>query len=356
MTSPSRSRMFGPVKTLVFSAILIVLFFAAAEAAVRMWVYFFRTPAERFDLASGTFILVPGSFPRPNAPPVQVNSRGFVGAEFEEPRPAGVKRVVTIGDSCTFGQGTGAQTYPAQLALRLNGSNGADRVQVINAGIEGLNSELALRRLVSKVLPLKPDVVTVYLGWNDLMKFEPGGQIEHPGLGIVARVMDRLWLVKGMRKLVFYYIRPAVRAPATGPASRTGRFRDYRPAPFESNLRSIITVAQEAGAKVVLMTTPSVVSDDMTLEDLRKANVVFPYYSSAYAVGDFVDLIAAYNRSIRVVAAAKGVFLVDLAQEIDQRADRRRLFLDTMHPNQPGRELIADILMRHLRQYGLVSS
>jgi lysophospholipase L1-like esterase len=346
---------FGPVKTVVYSAILMMLFLGAAELAVRVWVYFFRTPAERFDLVSGTFVLVPGEYPRINARPIQVNSRGFVGPEFIEPRPPGVKRIVAIGDSCTFGQGSGAETYPVQLSLRLNGSGSVERYQVINAGIEGLNSELAFRRLVTKVTPLKPDVVTVYLAWNDLMKFDPSGQVEHPGLGAIAHTMDRLWLIKGMRKLIFYYIRPMVSAPRTGPTSRTGMFADYRPAQFERNLRAIIYASKRAGAKVVVMTVPSVVSEEMTVADLRDANVVFPYYSSAYSVGDFIDLIAAYNRSIRAAAEVDDVSLIDLAKEINERPDRRRLFLDTMHPNQRGRELIADILARHLRGNGLLA-
>jgi lysophospholipase L1-like esterase len=345
---------FGPGKTIVFSAILIVLFFGALEGAVRVWVYFFRTPAERFDMVTQTFVLVPGVYPRIGAPPIEVNPRGFVGPEFVEPRPPGVKRIVALGDSCTFGQGTGFETYPAQLSLRLNGGDGVQRYQVINAGIEGMNSELALRRLVSKVTPLKPDIVTVYLAWNDLMKFDPAGQVERPGLGIIARVMDRLWLIKGMRKLVFYHLRPAVSAPRTGPTSRTGAFANYRPAQFERNLRSIIAATRAAEARVVLMTVPSVISDDMTLEDLRRANVVFPYYASAYAVGDFVDLVASYNRSIRAIARSEEVLLVDLAKEIDGRPERRSLFLDTMHPNQRGRELIAEVLARDLRGSGLL--
>lgn len=348
------SRRFGPFKTVTFSAILMLLFFAAAEAGLRVWVYYFREPAERFDVGTGTFVLVPGSHARLGAEPIRVNSRGFVGEEFEEPRPPGVVRIVSVGDSSTFGQGSGVGTYPAQLELRLNGGTGEGRYQVINAGIEGLNSELALRRLVTKVLPLRPDVVTVYIGWNDLMKFDPAGQRESPGLAVVARAMDRLWLTKGLRKLMFYYFRPHVRSPAIGPSSRTGAFRHYRPAVFETNLGAIIVAARNAGAHVVVMTLPSVVSDEMTLNDLRRANVVFPYFSSAYSVGDFTDLIAAYNDSIRRIADEQQVLLVDLAREIDGRPDRRLLFLDTMHPNQRGLELIADFLRRELRAKGLL--
>ena len=106
---------------------------------------------------------------------------------------------------------------------------------------------------------------------------------------------------------------------------------------------------------MLLLTLPSVVSDDMTPEDLRRANVVFPYYPSAYAVGDYIDLIASYNNTIRRVAETEEVTLVDLAEEIDGRPDRRQLFFDTMHPNQRGRELIADILVRRLRESGLLA-
>jgi len=55
-------------------------------------------------------------------------------------------------------------------------------------------------------------------------------------------------------------------------------------------------------------------------------------------------------------AIGEGVLLVDLAREIDGRPDRRRLFLDTMHPNQRGRELVADILARRLRESGLLGA
>src|SRR5262245_56326218 len=134
----TKTRAFGPVKTVVFSALLVVLFFGTVEVALRVWVYLFRAPAERFDITTGTFVLVPGVYPRVGARPIQVNSHGFVGAEFEEPRPPEVIRIVALGDSCTFGQGTGEETYPAQLSLRLNGGEGARRYQVINAGIEGL--------------------------------------------------------------------------------------------------------------------------------------------------------------------------------------------------------------------------
>jgi lysophospholipase L1-like esterase len=349
MTLPSkRLAQWGPGKTVLIGLLIAMAILGAAEALLRGWVYLIRDPSERFDTATNTFLLVPGNHPRPGGRPLRINSRGFVGDEFEDPVQPGTVRIVAVGDSCTFGAGTGLGSYPGLLERRLNAAGHGHRYQVINAGIRGLNTELAFRRLVSKVIPLAPDIVTVYLGWNDLMKFEPGGQVEKPGVRILARALDQLWMVKGIRKLLFYYLRPLVSTPATGPASRTGAFRDYRPAVFEGNLEKIILTVKWGGGRVVLLTLPSVVSDDMTAEDLRRANVVFPYYASAYGVGDMVDVIAAYNRSIRDMARREHVMLIDLAAELDVRPDRRSLFYDTMHPSQKGRELIASILARSL--------
>jgi lysophospholipase L1-like esterase len=327
---------------------MTVAAFGFLELALRGWVFFFREQAERFDIAAGTFVLIPGRYTGPGGRPYYVNARGFVGSEFEDPAPPGTVRMVALGDSCTFGGGTGPETYTGQLEQLLQDVVAPGRVQVINAGIRGLSSELGLRRLVTKVLPLSPDVVMIYLGWNDLMKLDPTGHGERPGIAVVARGLDRLWLTKALRKLLFYYLRPVVHAPATGPSSRTGAFRDYKPVVFTENLRQIVTATRQQGASVVLMTLPSVVSEDMGPEELTRFNVIFPYYSSAYGVADFVDLIAAYNRAIREVAMKEGVILVDLASEMDGRSDRRSLFFDTMHPSQEGRVVIAEILARRV--------
>jgi lysophospholipase L1-like esterase len=344
---------FGLGRSLLYSAILIALCFGLLEGALRVYVYLFREPAERFDLRTRTFELRPGQYPGwPD--PIVVNSRGFVGAEFEEPPPPGTLRIVAVGDSCTFGAGSLRGHYPVLLEEKLAADGNGRRYQVVNAGIEGLNSELALRRLESRVVPLAPDLVTLYIGWNDLMKFDPAGQVESPRLALVARWLERLWTVKALRKLLFYDLRPRLSPPRTGPDAHTGAFADYRPAVYERNLRAMIATARAIPAEVVVVTLPSVVSPDMTAEEVRQERVQFPYFRGANVVPDFVDLIAAYNRTIRDVAADEGVPLIDLAQEIDARPDRRALFLDTMHATPAGRDLIATILARELRAQGVL--
>lgn len=344
---------FGLAKSVAYSLILIAFFLGLAELGVRSWSYFLRDPAQKFDLETGTFILVPGEH-RSGSIVSRVNAQGFVGPELRQ-RSAGLWRIATVGDSCTFGDGSDTGTYPAMLQRLLDerAEPGVD-YEVVNAGIEGLDSELALRRLRTKVLPLEPDVVSIYIGWNDLMKFDPLAQTDAQRLSGVARLLDGLWLVKGLRKLMFFYLRPYLWPPATGPESHTGRFEDFRPTVYEAHLREMITSVRGIGSRPVLLTLPTLLRPGMDTADLRAAGVIFPYFTSAYAVGDLLDLIAAYNASIRRIGRAKGVPVIDLAPVFAARDDPTRYFFDTMHATRAGLELIAQELYRGLEREGLL--
>jgi hypothetical protein len=92
----------------------------------------------------------------------------------------------------------------------------------------------------------------------------------------------------------------------------------------------------------------------MTATDLKQARVIFPYFQSAYGVGDLLDLIAAYNLVIRRVAAETGVPLVDLSQTFEKLEDTPRYFIDTMHLSHLGLQTVADEVLAALERNDLL--
>ncbi len=77
-------------------------------------------------------------------------------------------RVVTLGDSYTFGWGVNdEQTYPAQLAERLREGLGFQDVQVLNAGVPGFNTMQEASYLASRWDELRPDLVVLGFVMND---------------------------------------------------------------------------------------------------------------------------------------------------------------------------------------------
>ena len=78
--------------------------------------------------------------------------------------------------SRTFAGGWYETTYSGLLARFLRDRHPTKPIEVINAGISGFNSEFALARLRDELLEYQPDMVTFYIGWNDLLKTNPVNQ------------------------------------------------------------------------------------------------------------------------------------------------------------------------------------
>ncbi|MCP4901790.1 MAG: arylesterase [bacterium] len=75
--------------------------------------------------------------------------------------------IVCFGDSLTAGTGAPREeSYPSQLARRIGR-------EVINAGVPGDTTEMAMRRLERDVLAHSPSAVLITLGGNDYMRSVP---------------------------------------------------------------------------------------------------------------------------------------------------------------------------------------
>jgi lysophospholipase L1-like esterase len=338
------------VKVAIFSVLPVLILAGAGEVGLRVWAYWFRTPYERYNPTSGRLELVPNMhYTTARGLEFRINSKGFLGPEFDERKAPGVYRIFAVGDSCTFGSGFWRQTYPAIAAQILGAEAGSGRFEVINAGIEGYNSEFALDRIRTELLAYDPDMLILYLGWNDLMKIDPrnaGATGRYLG---VTRVLERSFLVKAYGKALFYYLRPLVMKPRVGPdPDATRELAAFVPVRYRANLEMAVELLRKHGVVPVLVTLPTVVTADMTLEDLERAHVFFPYYPAGYGVDAFLRLHGAYNEVIRKTAAKYGVPLVDL-EAVLGGAVRHELFWDTMHPSEKGHRLIAEAIARTVR-------
>ena len=95
------------------------------------------------------------------------NSDGFRGDEIPAKQP-GVTRIVTIGDSSTFGWGAEPEhTFQHILETKLN-ERQPGRYEIINLGIPGQDSRHGLGMLRHYALPLQPDLLVISYGSNDL--------------------------------------------------------------------------------------------------------------------------------------------------------------------------------------------
>jgi GDSL-like lipase/acylhydrolase family protein len=93
---------------------------------------------------------------------VATNAFGLRGAEVPTGKTPGLRRVLALGDSFTFGDAVEAEeAWPAQLERLLNGGASPGRWHVVNAGIpgHGTGQQLLLSRLLEE--RVRPDVVVL---------------------------------------------------------------------------------------------------------------------------------------------------------------------------------------------------
>lgn len=329
-------------KKLLFSFIAITAALLLAEGTIRIWAYYYRSAYHQYNTALGRYELIPNTRFTTNGREFLINSKGFAGPDFDAEKPRGVYRIFALGDSCTIGYWKYA--YPGVLESLLNGNRSGGRFEVINAGIEGYNSEYALRRLKEDVLQYEPDMVIIYIGWNDIMKANPDNLSAVGRYRWIAQLIERSYLIKAYRKFLFFYLRPLIMKPRViGGEAEAHAFDDFVPLAFQKNLENIIETAREQRILPVLLTLPTVVKAGMNYEALERENVIFPYYAGTYSVDKFLSLHGSYNAAIRKTAEKYKVELVDL-DAIFNRFDKGDLFWDTMHPSEKGQRLIAESL------------
>lgn len=99
----------------------------------------------------------------------RTNRSGFRGPDYTWwPRP-GVFRIAVTGDSYTMGSGVEEEdAYPAQLEALLDAGGGEYDYEVLNLGLAGINTRVAVNRLRRIGLRYHPDLAVYGFTVNDI--------------------------------------------------------------------------------------------------------------------------------------------------------------------------------------------
>lgn len=182
-------------------------------------------PRPNFDFVYAT--LDAKRFPRPVS--FHANAQGCrYPTDLEIPKPAGLKRILVLGDSFTEGYYF-EDTVAARLETALRERNPSQKYEVVNCGFSSYSPLLHYIRLKNQFLAFQPDVILLNIDntdiWDDYWGYRPLGQFAPDGEPIsVHRPQELLRAIKehGWRlSYLFRYLMLLTPAPppATGPAA-----------------------------------------------------------------------------------------------------------------------------------------
>jgi lysophospholipase L1-like esterase len=196
--------------------------------------------------------------------PVHINSHNTRGPEFEVEKPPGTFRILSIGDSRTFGWGLrDEETYSRQLETRLRQYSNRP-VEVINAGVNAWSYPQLLVYFREVGLAYNPDLVIV----GDANAWTQFSEKSSPEF--VKQMMRRVWLKNIVRRFAIYHYVVEVKLRQVYESNRQKfipvdakqdpLFKEQQQADasavYRSALDEICRVAQTNGIKVILLYQP----------------------------------------------------------------------------------------------------
>jgi lysophospholipase L1-like esterase len=258
--------------------------------------------------------------------PVHVNSRGTRGPEFQVPKPSGTLRILSLGDSRTFGWGlAGSETYSDRLRQLLQERRGgSNNVEVINAGVNAWSFPQMLVYFRETAARYEPDIVI--LGEANLWtQFSEKASPE-----FVRKFMSRVRLKNLLRRFAIYHYVIEVKLKSFYERHRTKfipvdprtdtLFKDQQQsdpdALFRSAIEETCRLARAGGARPVLLYLP--ISDEL---DTTNAPSVL--------------------KAKREVSRALNVPLVEMTDDLRAKGKALYLEADSVHLNAEGNELVA---------------
>ena len=228
---------------------------------------------------------------------IRINQLGFRDREANPAKAPGTRRVLCLGCSVTA---QGLPGYPQYLHDRLQAAPPTpEHWEALNLGVHGYSALQGLRLFQRLGPQLKPDVVTVFFGWNDHWL---ATQPDRSRLAVrMGPWLGRLYhQLRGKRSFMFLssILNPALRWRA-GPGDRGLR---VPPEEYRATLAQFIRAVRAAGAIPVLITAPR---RGQSPELFKK--------SYAWSITEAEQIHDRYVEITRDVARQQNAALLDLA-------------------------------------------
>ena len=353
------------LKRLAFSLLATVMGIGLLEAGMRLALPIIA-PRQHYDILDYRHRWFPKWDPSPIFEPHPyvayvhpssgegVNEDGFTFEQVPRKKPPGVFRIAALGGSTT----DGPQAWPYHLARVLKQKRPDLEFQALNFGMSGWTSAESAVNYVLNVQDYAPDVVIVHHAANDLGAiFHPAF---HPDYRHYRRVLQmdsdeqgtlrirQRWTYKLDAKLCRYsllYVWARIRLMGEGRSDyslthlttwpegpRNDAPESVRVQPFLRNLRTIGTLAESNGSRVLFASIPWVRPE------------VAPELAAQWGPG-LDEQMVQQNRRLLDVAQDHGWGVVDLDAEMGDKAE---LYVDPIHMTQAGEREKGEHLARFI--------
>lgn len=364
-------------RKVVFAFLTVLLFVAMVEGGAQL--YWWRMQSDVFASVTKNseallrndainfmkqihpiygYVLKPGQYSQA----MYVNDQGFMQRDVVPlARKEDQVRIIAMGESTTQGHDVDIGNYPAHLRRLLTRHQVKFKsVEVINAGVAGWVSDQVMLRAEREMAAYRPDIVILYVGWNDFQSYDPLGTPPIQSYFTQAYGATRIFLEQsGLKSLVLlstaYSLLTQKSTGVSNEKSVSGDLESTYRFYFENIDRIIRAYKRENPNVVIAMCTLASRWPQGTRHQFEERNGhVWWMEVHKLGPGDAKSSLNRFNDLIRQFAQSQGLVVVDIDQAFEN-LDRGALFLDFAHLHPEGYELFAEVMYETLRQAKVIT-
>jgi len=289
------------------------------------------------------FVLRPGTLPLPGGAVVRINALGFRGPEIERDKGPHY-RIFALGESTTYGVtiGPDEQPWPEVLENLIRSELACDApIQVVNGGVPGWNLRHQLKRLDGDILPLRPDLILTYHGYNGfhlILDALPPALVESAPLP-PPRPSKLLERVEREIRLRWFSRRYA----AARRLNEAALDADPMASEFAALYQRLVDAARDSEIRLALSTFNMAVDQNSPEEVIRFYEAAFPDVRARILANRL------HSRIVHEIGRSPGVFALDTSAGLD--GAYQDAYRDLIHFNQRGRNRLAANILDGLRDH-----
>jgi len=274
---------------------------------------------------------------------VSTNEQGLRHVGPVETKREGSLRIVTLGDSVTFGYRIPVVfaerpeeydhevlPYPLAMERDLRAANPDRDIEVVNLAVPGYSSHQGLAWLRAEIEQLKPDLVITCFGWNDI-NVRAATDRETMRTDWYHVMLRRIGSAsQTVSHLVRWWraIQPPPAAPFTGPVLRV---------PVEDYVDNFLEIAKLATAHGASIAVIGPVYRDATSNPSEGANM------------------SRQRDALRDAMQQAGIPYLEIPELTEHNhPENLMLFGELVHPNKPGHQLMEARLLGFLSRQGML--
>jgi len=317
---------------------------------------------------------------------IHINSLGFRGDEIAVKKPENTYRIVILGGSTVLNREVSFEKNAARLLEKKLRTEYPDKkIEVINAGKDGYNSEHSLIQYLFNIKDLSPDLVVMWQGINDfylsctpsdneygsfkrdyshafgaLMRMAMNYFRPQPLFTFKSVAID--FAIKNLRDnlysdFVIPYKKKILAANAENYREGIGyREVSYFPSllTYSRNLNSFLSATKADGVSVILGDQASLYKNNISIEEAKRLifpNLVCKENGKYYSMFSIKKGIEQFNMVTQKTAEENGIPFIDFDSKLPKNLD---YFSDSVHYTEKGNILIASILFSYIKENHLI--